>query len=343
MADASASDALGNVSGEAVSYGRALAATGRTRVDKRALLDTWAQSVPHLTGSADRLPRLASALKELADAGALRLPAAASWDRDTRPPLPRFVTLVRERAPRPRPWRTHPWRAELGWAASAVTLTDAQYQALTAINTWLANPDKTIVPVRLRSAQILGDEKAVDALEGSAIWGPGKVTHELLRCVRLAPPLATVRVGDGPDVLVVENADPYWALCERLTGADTRIGLLAWGAGGGVEASILSLWQDAQPGTVWYAGDLDPKGVTIATKAASRAASAGHSLHPHTGLWDALATLTPTGVGNHDWSRVDGSWLGPAWQASAHVRSAGGRVAQERLGIEELAAALGVN
>ncbi len=328
------------VTSEADALAARLTGGRAVRIPLAGVLDAWASAAPQLSGSADRLPRLAAALEQLAQAGVLRLPAARSWDRQTRPPLPRFVAVVRERPVRERPWRTHPWRDELGWAASLPAMTDAQFTALAAINTWLADPDDVVVPARLRSAQLLGDEKALDQLCGTSIWGPGRLTHDLLRCVRLAPPMARVRVGDGPDVLVVENADPYWAIAGLLTGADTAIGQVAWGAGGAVETSILSLWQDDDPRAVFYAGDLDPKGVQIASRAAAAAARAGHQVRAHAGLWAALACMEPSGVGRHDWSAVDGTWLGDAWPASAQVRAFRGRVAQERLTVADLAVIL---
>lgn len=317
-----------------------LQARAGVRVPLPALLGEWAAAAPFLHADSDRLPRLVAALGELADAGRLRLPAARSWDASTRPPLPRFVTVVREAVVRERPWQQFPWRAELGWAASLPTMTAAQFAALQAANTFLAAPDDRIVPARLRSAQLLGDEKALEVLDGSAVWGPDRLSYALLRCRRLAPPLASVRVGDGPDVLVVENADPYWALADLLSGSSTAIGLLAWGAGRGFEQSVVSLWQHENPRTVFYAGDLDPDGIAIATAAAARAAREGHAVIPHTGLWRALAACDPTGVGLHPWSKTDGSWMGELWPATEHVRAASGRVAQERLSMEDLAAAV---
>lgn len=326
---------------EATKLMDALVSGEKTMVDLDDVLRLWSAAAPHLASSPDKMARLSDALEDLSTVGVLRLPAAASWDRSSRPPLPRFVRVVREKAVRDRPWRGFPWRAELGWVASAASLSSRQYEQLVAINSFLSSPDRRIVPARLRSAQVLGDEKALDDLSNSSLWGDGKLSWGLLACERIAPPLASCRVGRGPDVLVLENADPYWALEPVLKELDTSIGILAWGAGRGVEQSVLSLWRAGSPGRVFYVGDLDPAGVGIAVNAARNVAAAGFELLPHVGLWEAMARLEPTGVGEHDWSRCTGQeWLGCSWGVASPVRTQSGRVAQERLDLSTLAEAV---
>ena len=170
------------------------------------------------------------------------------------------------------------------------------------------------------------------------------MSYEMLRCERRAVPIATTVVSPGPDVLVVENVDPYWALVDVLAESATRIGTVAWGAGGQVEQSIVSLWETgvADPGQGWYWGDADPEGVQIASRAAAAVEQAGVGrLIPHPGLWRAYATLPGTDAGFVEWGAVPAGWLGELWDALVDARATSSRIAQERLTVDALRAAVG--
>ena len=61
----------------------------------------------------------------------------------------------------------------------------------------------------------------------TGLFGPGRLSMELLACQRIPPPLAAAEVGSGADVLVVENSDPYWVAIETLrTEATNSVGLV---------------------------------------------------------------------------------------------------------------------
>jgi hypothetical protein len=64
------------------------------------------------------------------------------------------------------------------------------------------------VPMRERSLEIFGDEKALDRLVTSVLFGPGRLSLTQLRAYRSRPPLPAMRVGEGPVLLVVENSRP---------------------------------------------------------------------------------------------------------------------------------------
>jgi len=326
----------------------ALVAIGSVTVSQATVLDLWATVAPELTGQPESLDAMVAVLTDLAATGVIELPAAASWDRSTRPLLPNFVRVATaRRVARGAPWRSVAWRGELGWVASLRSVSDAQLAALVKINRWLGVRDlqTPVVPARLRSAEIFDDEKFLDDFMRTELFGEGRLSLELLRATRPAPPMAMCRVGPGPDVLVVENADPFWALAGVLSGSGSSIGRLGWGAGRQVEQTVTSIWSwDGDLGNVLYWGDLDTDGVRMARNAASVVAAAGLGpLRPHRGLWLATAALRATSAGSDMWTGVDGMWLGDdLWEATALVRSAGGRVAQERLSIRQLERALGV-
>ena len=195
----------------------------------------------------------------------------------------------------------------------------------------------------MRSSEIFGDEKRLDDLMKSALFGPGRLSLELLGARRYPPPLAIRRVGGGPEVLIVENSDSFWAtatILERITGP---IGRVAFGSGASIESSIAALaWEDQCPTAIWYWGDLDPEGLRIASGAAATGLGAGLvPLRPADPLWRVMVSCPLATAGEVDWDAVDGSWLGPAsWQATASVRAARSCVRQEAVPVSELEAAL---
>lgn len=323
----------------------AITAAGKVRLPVAGILSCWDTAMPELRGHGESHLRLVDALHDLADAGVVDLPAAGSWDRTYRPPLPKFVTVpAARRPPRQTPWRTFPWRVELGWAASMPTMTPTQFDALVKLNDWLtAGGDDTVVPARIRSAELWGDEKLIDSVVVSAIWGDGKLGWDLIAAERLPPPLVIRRVGAGPELLVVENLDPFW-LCAGLLGdTDSRIGRVAWGAGNAFLATATSIAEEEiAPSRIWYWGDGDPDGVRIPTTAAALIDAAGLApLEPHVPLWCAYKGLGIHEPGGHNWRSVPATWLsGDAWGALADVRAAGGRVAQEAVPHRVLAAVL---
>jgi hypothetical protein len=324
----------------------AILATRSVRIEFDKLWLLWTEAAPRLAGSPNQAAALDTAVRELCGDETIEFPVRA-WDRSTVPIRPRFVTVPSaRRAQRARPWVTFPWCAQLGWAASLTTLSDELFGDLKAVNDWLGahgSPDTPVVPVRYRSAEVFGKEKRLEQLATTVLFGPGRLTFDLLACVRIPPPLPAAVVGAGHDVLVVENSDAYWVAVEALRGAGGHvIGAVAWGCGKSFPAQVSSLAVDiagrgAVRGTVWYWGDYDPPGIEIAA-AAARAAEAV-PVKPAVGLWSAMADLPVQTAGTVDWSNADGSaWFGKdLWDRLAHVRDSRGRIAQELVPVDVVA------
>ncbi|WP_280392304.1 hypothetical protein [Nocardia brasiliensis] len=320
----------------------ALLARGSVRVEYTALWRLWCAAAPRLVGSAQQTDDLHECLLILANDNTIELPA-----RSSRRPWPSHVTVPACRtAPKSKPWVTHAWRAELGWAASLRTLSDELFSDLVAINTWLghhANQSVPLVPVRYRSAEILGREKRLDELARTTLFDSGRLTLDLLACTRYPPPLPAAVVGNGPDILIVENSDTYWVLNELLSNAANHpIGAIAWGSGRTFPAQVDSLRVDVAgrgpvTGTAWYWGDFDPHGIAIA-EAATRASSAV-PIKPATELWSVMADRPIQDRDIVDWSHVNGDpFLGrELWSQLTHIRSAHGRIAQEAVLVSTLA------
>lgn len=335
---------------ELAAFVSAVSAHDGARVSLNSYWQLWMDMLPRLAGTAGQTRALAEALDTLRRRGEISVPVTA-WDRSTNPPLPKWIMATgRERRIRDRAWTTYPWGTQLGWVASLPSLSDAVFVELKAINSWLVRNrgvEVATVPSRYRSAELFGDEKRLDAMSRTKLFGPGRLSFDLLGCRRIPAPLPAVVVGDGPDVLVVENSDPYWVAVEVLTRRTGHpVGAVVWGSGNTFPSQVAVLAHDvagAGPvsGTVWYWGDLDPRGVMIALDAAAVARTEDlPRIRPAIGLWEAMAAATVQRAGAVDWSGVDAEpWLGrELWSALEPVRAARGRVAQESVPIAAIEA-----
>lgn len=315
----------------------------RQRVHLSELWQLLDQTDPSTRMDTKRRQILADLIAELADVEILKLPAARSMDRSERPPLPKFVILPRESVPievtRPVVW--HP---SLSWVPQA-GLTRSQLRTVEMVNDWLHdNRDQMIVPSRERSLEIFHNEKALDRLVGTALFGPGRLTLELLRCRRVVPRLHCERAGDGNLLLVVENSDTFDSLLTVLRERDDhRVGLVGWGAGAGFEASVLSVANVAASITqIKYFGDLDEKGLRVPLNASALAASTRlPTVHPASGLYGAMFRRAAPQHGQRklsNGSSVDiAQWLAPEHQPDAvQLLTSGERLAQEAVGLSYL-------
>jgi hypothetical protein len=323
----------------------ALTGWPRQRVVLTELWRLLDQVDPASGTDARRRSLLADALAALSAANRVTLPAKASWDRTERPALPRFVTVA---ATRPRGLREPKrvvWHPDLAWAGGS-GFNLRQRAILAQVNRWLhTHRDESIVPVRERSLQVFGNEKTLDGLQRTVLFGPGRLSLDLLRARRAVPRLTTERVGPGDVLLVVENSDTFDTLVRVLSADPGDVGIVGWGAGGGFEASVLSVaWLPGPVRAIRYFGDLDRRGLEIPASASRLAVSEGlPPVEPDTTLYAALLD-----VGHRDGGRpalsqeqadTVAAWLPEplAGQAAALLRQ-GVRLAQEAVGVEYFAA-----
>src|SRR5690606_6545870 len=144
--------------------------------------------------------RLRETIDELVDASWLRLPDdRAAYDRTHRPPLPRKAQLVAptQRATRVGASRAVPWHPALAWAAD-VPLGAEEHADLLRIDEWLRQDrPRVIVPPRERSLELFGagNEDRLRALSRTELFGPGRLTWDLLCCAPVLPPLVWSAVG----------------------------------------------------------------------------------------------------------------------------------------------------
>jgi hypothetical protein len=213
---------------------------------------------------------------------------------------------------------------------------------LERVNDWLQiSRDPLVVPSRERSVEIFGHEKALDRLIGTALFTPGRLSLELLRCRRVVPRLHCEPVGAGSMLLVVENSDTFSSLVTVLCGRDGhRVGLVGWGAGGGFEASVLSVADLGRAITeVHYFGDLDENGLRIPASAGLISEGAGlPPVRPATGLYTSMFSRGNPQPGQRrvpaDTAADLTAWLDQIHrEEAAKLLSGGHRLAQEWVGL----------
>lgn len=312
------------------------------RLTTADVTSAFTQAFPATAGSARGRSILAVLLEELDNAGALHLPKSAThWDRGN-PPLPQWIRIppTDDAQPRTKPTGIA-WRPELAWAATA-RLTTGQTEDLRKINRWLRDNDSDvaddeIIPMRERSVEIFDDEKHLDRLLTSTLFAPGRLSLATLRAVRIPPPLAIRRVGEGPVLLVVENSDTFATLTRLLAEQPGRVGHVAFGAGRAFEASVLGIAETDGIEEIRYFGDLDADGLSIPAHAEITALAAGlPPVQPAPDLYRLLLEQRsqPTQRAVPAWSaEALCTWLPEDLRAhAATLLTDRRRIAQERIG-----------
>lgn len=218
--------------------------------------------------------------------------------------LPKSITLTHEaeEVDRRRPVDA-PLRPELASWAATLPLSSKQRSLLLAVNDWLKRTnggDVPIVAAAERAYELTNDEKAFDSTPrgGAILWGPGKLTFDLLRCERVPTPLTwepvTSYVGTAGPIVCVENHATFRTLLRVLRESDQPPWTgVAWVQGRNT-APLESLVRLPFPVTrLDYLGDLDSAGLEIAATACTRAQSVKVPAGPATLLWEHLLERPP--------------------------------------------------
>lgn len=199
------------------------------------------------------------------------------FNNDAIPPLPNWVEFVSSEEEAPDSsfeHRIYPWHPDLAWVAGLKVLHDHQY--LIEIDKFLKGPARSaeLVPHRERSLQIFGDEKALDRLSGKSWFGDGRVTFEMLRCQRTAPPfvhrvLLADALARSQEILVIENHHTWHSFAQWNEASRMYIAVV-YGSGNQFVASVSGIQDLADSlgaSAISYFGDLDQEGLAIPARA----------------------------------------------------------------------------
>lgn len=245
----------------------------RRRIHLKDLWQLFIAAFPHRPREAELRRWLLAALWKATEQNIIELPVenGRRWDRKLHPPLPSSVDRI-ERAVLPPndSWRRFPWHPRLAWVADLARITPDQEAFLRQVHDGLVQGlFEQSAPFKYRSLQLTGDEKRLKALTRTVLFGPGRLSLELLGCVCEIPPLVYERVSDQAIAIVFENVEPYRVACDVLTKiSNPPYGIVAFGAGRSFEQSIRNFGLIKQPiERIEYVGDLDRPGLHIARAA----------------------------------------------------------------------------
>lgn len=221
---------------------------------------------PDVQNSPDRASLLLAALRQLEAQGALKLPAAGSWEPAGALSLPKWVQLVREDEIAEREdFSLVPWVPEMGFWPD---LKPQQLDTAKAVNAFLLKRRGNFkpIPIKERSLEIFGDEKKLDSLRAGSTLFAGRLNLAQIGAFVAPLPLPyRPAAAPGKPVLVVENHNSYWSLGEWNMTAKVYSAVV-YGAGEAFRSTGAALGQvllETDGIGAEYLGDLDTKGVRI--------------------------------------------------------------------------------
>jgi hypothetical protein len=299
----------------------------------------------------DTRAKLAGWLNLLAENGDISLPKGKRlYDRSGSGDLPAWIELFHPnelREPLPVDPETFPWAPELRFACA---IRDArQLLILLRVQRFIAEGGsaRPMVPVKERSVELLGKEKRLEGLRNSALFQPGRLTLDLLRCFVVAPPLVfdAISGGERRPILVLENHSTYHSFMQWNRKVHSY-GAIVYGNGDAFKTGAAGLVELTSripwDGRFFYFGDVDPEGLLIPLAASATLSTI--DLPPMTaepGCYRRLldrATAAPLPVGERLMLPPESrSWLGD--ELADGVESwfeRGIRLPQELVGHQEL-------
>ncbi len=254
-------------------FERGLLSGTTVRIGAQDLWRVLATVFPHRTPGPAERRLLLDALKSMEARGRIRLPPERGkrWNRSMDPAVPISVDIVRDQStPSRLPSRTLPWHQNLHWVVQCRHLSTQQMEFLRRVHDGFVNGMfREPAPLRYRSLQLTGDEKMLASLATTSLFGPSRLTFELLACLPDALPLAWEAVGDGGRMVIFENAGPFAVARRVLVEMKLRpYDLIVYGGGRSLLAALGHIKTiERSVESIHYVGDLDHPGLDIAWSA----------------------------------------------------------------------------
>ncbi len=320
----------------------------RRQTDHVSLFNALTRHVPALVGADDRWQLFIDALR-LADAqGVIVLPAKSGkgWLRHTDPILPAWIKLPPEASEVDSfDHKAYAWCPALTFLARERHLKRSVRNSALEIQRFFVagGADRPIVPVKERSYSIFGDEKKLDEIaEAATLFGPGKLTLDLLRCRIVEPTPVTERFSGGAGIIVLENEATFDSFC-RMCRVKPVFAAVVYGRGNEILKCAAFLRRTARElgvETVEYFGDVDRRGLSIAAEL-SAMLQPDFRLIPHLRGYEFLLS----DVDDTDATDAPGcAWLGCGWAKRAVTIVVGQSIVpQERFGWEQVCAVHGID
>jgi hypothetical protein len=335
-------------------FARRLAALSERRIPAKMLWAIFGEAFPHRPRGTEPRQWMLGALRYAEARGVIRIPPenGRRWDRGLEPLLPTSVNRVEPLKPgRNESWRFFPWHPLLYWVADLLKLTQGQECFLRRVHNGLVNREfAELAPLKYRSLQLTGDEKRLGVLAKGALFGPGRLSLELLGCLPDIPPLTWERVNEQPIIIVFENGAPFTVARNVLIRMHhSPYGMIAWGQGASFIQSVRHLVNIGRPiSRIEYVGDIDRSGLRIAQTASEAAIRVGlPQVEPAKGLHHAMLKSVSkfgyqTGLKCHFDERAENdealvTWLPQEIHAMVlKILSSNSRIPEEVLGPDEL-------
>lgn len=277
----------------------------RVTIDLPVLWQAFGKSFPAEVGTGDARELLAAILEALKLEG-YRFPAGKKlYDCSALPELPLWVKQPPKGKVQSFSPQKHLWSPELVFFASRSHLPN--HEAWLAIDSWLKeNRNKNLIalPLKERSYQIFGDEKALDSLKKTKPFINGLITLKTLKTFSVYEPLPTENGPPSEELrpaLVVENHTTHWTLAEwnKKSG---RYSHVVYGGGNRFSAGwewLVSDLRDFRFSEIKYFGDIDKAGFDIANRSkASIERASGFSMSLDVDLYSLALDASGIVFGN---------------------------------------------
>ncbi len=322
-----------------------LRAANRRRMALPMIWDTYRAVFGDAFSGVDARIELRELLNSLCQTGVCIFPSerGSGWDRTSTVVLPRWVTIAAaDRETADRQWCSFPWHPFLAWVTELTTLAPDHEAFLMQLQTaFVEGRLQERAPFKYRSLQLTGDEKRLEGLMATQLFGTNRLSLEVLNCDGLGLPLAHERVGLGPRMIIFENAGSFLVARRVLARTDRApYGFVAYGGGTQILRSVGYLKEIGGLSVVDYVGDLDAKGIDIGASFAEQVRScADICVNPATAVHQAMLRAAeelghPNGwptASRHQTGEVY-RWLSPECAETVdRVLAAGHRIPEEVL------------
>ena len=266
--------------------------TGRTSLTEMWQVISRVMTLPH-GGQRDTLMTV---LEELRENGLIEFPKSSQlWDKGALPHLPAWVNkpLPKKQV---RDVSGVIWSPELVFLAEQIIREDSPWMEVDAWLKKYRGKDLSLKPVRERSLDIFGDEKALDRLAGLTPFKQGQISLATFGCFYVPEPIPWKPGPPGSAEfcgLCVENATTYDTLC-RFNSEAGYWAYVAYGRGNSFASmtdGLVSVVKEYGHDHVLYFGDADHEGIEIVARAERRLNEAGISICLDRRLYHLLLTI----------------------------------------------------